>query len=157
MNTFLMMFSMKELIIAGAILAVVILAVIIGIAVSSGKRKNEIRALEKEADLYCDLFYNQVAKTAEVKYKAYVAKGYQDKLPNPVDAIGKDKEMKDQLDQTVLASKRKAVWEQYLPNIMLALVRCKAEGLDAIPKKEAVQLKKLMREYGIMSKEAEKK
>ena len=150
MNTFLMMFTTKELIIAGVVLVAVILAIIVGI---SGRKKKEIKELEEEADLYCDLYYSQTAKMAEARYKAYVAKGYQDRLPNSLEAIGKEKEMQDQLDRTESAAKSKTVWETYLPNIMLALVRCKAEGMEGIPKKEASQLKKLMREYNLMSNE----
>lgn len=150
MNSFLMMFTMKELIVSGAVLAAVILAIIIGVAISSGRKKKEIKDLEVETDLYCDLYYGQTAKMAETKYKAYTAKGYQDRLPNSIEAIGKEKEMHDRLDQAGSAAKRKTIWETYLPNIMLALVRCKAEGMDGIPKKEAAQLKRLMREYNLI-------
>ena len=108
--------------------------------------------MEEEADFYCDLYYAQVLKEAELKYKAYVAKGYYDKLPNPIEAIGKDREMQKLLNETDELPERKKILEGYLPGIMLALARCKAEGLnEKIPQKEATQMKRLMREYGASS------
>ena len=76
-----------------------------------------------------------------------MAKGYAEKLPSPLEAIGKDKQMKELLDQTDDPAETKKIFEEYLPSIMLALARGKAEGLEELPKKEAAQLKKLMREY----------
>ena len=148
-QSYLMMFTVKELIIAGIILAVIIL-VALRVKVFSGKsRRKEIELAEEEADFYCDLYYDQVMKEAKLKYKAYVTKGYTDKLPNPMEAIGKDRQMKEMLDQTVDLTERKKIFEEYLPTIMLALARCEKEGTEEIPKKEAMQLKRLMREYGI--------
>ena len=149
METFLMMFSVKDLIIAGAVLAVIILAVVIGIVLACGKKKKEIELAYEEADFYCDLYYFRQMKEAELKYKAYLAKGYRDKLPNQVEAIGKDKQLQDLLDQTDALTNRKKILEEYLPNIMLALVRCREEGMETLPKKEAALLKKLMKAYGV--------
>ncbi len=148
-NTFMVMFSVRDLIILGIILVVILLVILLGKLLSSKKRKKQVELAEEEADFYCDLYYNQMMKVAEAKYKAYVAKGYQDKLPNPIEAIGKDKQMQELLDETDDLAERRAILEEYLPNITLALARCKAEGMEGIPKKEATQLKKLMREYYI--------
>ena len=147
-NTYMVMISRTELIIAGIVLVVIILAIVLGITFSSKRRKHELELAEEEADFYCELYYKQVLKEAEMKYKAYVAKGYQDKLPNPVEAIGKSRQMEELLDQTDDFAERRTIFEEYLPAIMLALVRCKAENLlDVMPKKEAMQMRKLIKEY----------
>ena len=151
MDTYLMMFSKKELIIAGIILAVVIMVILLIRLLSAKRRKKDIEQAEEEADFYCDLYYAQMLKEAELKYKAYVAKGYYDKLPNPIEAIGKDREMKKLLNQTDELPERQKIFEGYLPGIMLALARCKAEGInEKLPQKEATQMKRLMREYNVM-------
>jgi hypothetical protein len=152
MDTYVMMFSKTELIIAGIVLAVLIMVILLLRLLSNKKRKKAIELVEEEADFYCDLYYAQMMKEAELKYKAYVAKGYYDKLPNPIEAIGKDREMKKLLDQTDELPERKKILESYLPGIMLALSRCKAEGInEKIPQKEATQMKRLMREYNVIS------
>ena len=149
-DSYVLMFSRNELIIAGIALAVIILIILL-VKVFSGKKKNKkIELAEEEADFYCDLYYEQMMKEAKIKYKAYVAKGYTEKLPNPVEAIGKDKQMKKLLDQTDDLTERRKIFEEYLPTIMLALVRCKTEEMEGIPQKEATQLKRLMREYGVV-------
>ena len=38
---------------------------------------------------------------------------------------------------------------EYLPNIMFPLVVCKMEGFEGLEKKEASQLRQLMRDYGV--------
>ena len=149
MDSFMMMFSLQELIIAGAVLIVVILAFIIGSAVSSGKKKRELQLAEEEADMYCNLFYSRLAKEAEAKYKAFEARGYHDRLPSPVDAIKKEKEMQLALDKADSVKARMKIQEDYLPDIFLSLTRCKIEGMEDFPKKEATQLRNMMREYGI--------
>ena len=148
-NTFLMMFSGKELIVFGAVVVVILFAVVIGMIISGKNKKKDLESAEEEADFFCELYYYRHMKEAEMKYKAYKTRGYYDKLPNPIEAIGKDKQMQDLLNQTDSLIKRKTILEDYLPNIMLALIRCKAEGMDTISGKEAVQLKKLMKEYGV--------
>ncbi len=148
--SYMVMLSGTELIIAGIVLVVIILAVILGIVFGSRRRKQELELAEEEADFYCDLYYKQVLKEAEMKYKAYVARSYQDKLPNPVEAIGKNRQMEELLDQTDDLVQRRTVLEDYLPGIMLAMVRCKAENLiDSMPKKEATQMRRLMKDYDI--------
>ncbi len=149
MNSFLMMFSIRDLIIVGIILAIIILAVVISFIISSKTSKKKITIANEEADFYCNLYYFRQLKEAELKYKAYISRGYHDKLPNQVEAIKKDKQMQELLDEAGALIKRKAILEEYLPSIMLALVRCREEGLEAIPKKEALQLKKLMKVYGV--------
>ena len=151
-DMFLMIFSVKELIILGCVLAIIILAIVIGLVLSSNKRKKELELAEEEADFYCDLYYFRQMKEAELKYKAYIAKGYRDRLPNQIEAIEKDGQLQELLDQTNEFSKRRAALEEYLPGIMLALIRCKEEGLESVPKKEAVQLKKLMKVYRVDNK-----
>ncbi len=150
MDTFLMMISMKELVIAGAILLAVILALIIIAAVSSGKKKRAIREAEEEADLYCDLYYAQAAKMAEAKYKAYASKGYLDRLPHPAEAIAKNRELQEQLDVADTVGEKKSTLEKYVPDILLSLVRCREEKPE-LAKKDAAQMKRLMREYNLMS------
>ena len=147
MGTYLMMFSKNELIVAGIALVVIILVILLIKLLSSKSSKKAIMLAEEEADFYCDLYYAQVLKEAKLKYKAYVAKGYRDKLPNKMEAIGKDRQMKELLDQADELKERKTIFEEYLPTIMLALARCQTEGIEEIPKKEAMQLKRLMREY----------
>ena len=142
---------MKDMIVLGIIVAVIILTMILARLVSSKNKKKETELLEEEADFYCDLYYDRMIKEAEAKYKVYLARNYNDRLPNPVEAIGKDKQMQELLDRTTDFAERKTILEEYLPNITLALVRCKAEGLDEIPKKEAAQMKKLMKEYRLAS------
>lgn len=148
MGIYLMMFSKNELIVAGIALVVIILVVLLIKLFSSKSSKKAIMLAEEEADFYCDLYYAQVMKEAKLKYRAYMAKGYSDNLPNKIEAIGKDKQMQELLDQADKLKDRKTIIEEYLPIIMLALVRCQAEGIEELPKKEATQLKKLMREYG---------
>lgn len=149
MNTYLMMFTVKDLIILGIILAVVVMSFILWNLLSGKRRKKEIELAEREADFYCDLYYAQLMKEAILKYKAYIAKGYNDKLPSKMEAIRKDRLMQEKLDQTDSITERKKIFEEFLPTIMLAIARCKAEGIEEIPKKEAMQLKRLMKEYGI--------
>ncbi len=127
----------------------IILVMLMIKVLSNGKNKKAVELAEEEADFYCDLYYSQVMKEATIKYRAYVAKGYQDKLPNPVEAIGKDQQMQRLLEETDDLTERRAILEEYLPSITLALARCKAEGMEGIPKKEAMQLKRLLREYMI--------
>ena len=134
MESFMMMFSLQELIIAGAVLLVIILVLIIGSVISSKKKKRELMIAEEEAD---------------AKYKAYEARGYHDRLPSPVDAIKKEKEMLIKLDEAESGKARMKIQEDYLPDIFLALVRCRVEGMEDFPKKEAAQLRNMMREYGI--------
>ena len=149
MDTYLIMLSKTELIIAGIVLAAIIVAIIVGIILSSKRRREDAELAEEEADFYCDLYYSQVMKEAEAKYKAYTTRGYNDRLPNPVEAIGKEQQMQRQLDETDDLAERRKIFEEYLPSITLALARCKAEGMNDIPKKEAAQLKRLMKEYGV--------
>lgn len=149
MDSFMMMFSLQELIIAGAVLLVIILVLIIGSVISSKKKKRELMIAEEEADMYCNLFYSRLAKEADAKYKAYEARGYHDRLPSPVDAIKKEKEMLIKLDEAESGKARMKIQEDYLPDIFLALVRCRVEGMEDFPKKEAAQLRNMMREYGI--------
>lgn len=120
-STFVMMFSVKDLIIAGAILAVIILAGVIGLVLSSGKKKKEIELAHEEADFYCDLYYLRQMKEAEAKYKAYVSRGYHNKLPNQVEAIGRDKQLQDLLDQTDALTDRKKSLRNIYPILCLLL------------------------------------
>ncbi len=153
MDTYLVMFSKNELIIAGIILAVLLMVILLASLLSNKRRKKDIEQAEEEADFYCDLYYAQVLKEAALKYKAYAAKGYYDKLPNPVEAIRKDREMQKLLNEADELPERKKILDRYVPDIMLALSRCKAEGMDEIPQKEATQLKRLMRGYRVISNE----
>ena len=146
-KSFLLMFTMQELIIAGIVLAVIIMILLLVKVFSRKSKRKELELAEEEADFYCDLYYGQVMKEAKLKYKAYVAKGYVEKLPTPMEAIGKDRQMKELLDQTDDPEERRKILEEYLPIIMLSLARGKAEGLEGIPSKEATQLKRLLREY----------
>ncbi len=150
MDTFLMMISMKELIIVGTILLAIVLTLIITAAVSSGKKKRAIREAEEDADLYCDLYYAQATKMAEAKYKAYASKGYQDRLPYPVEAIAKEREMQDQLDMAETALEKKSILGKYVPEILLSLVRCREEKPE-LAKKEAAQINRLMKEYNLIN------
>ncbi len=145
-----MMISMKELIIIGTVLLAIVLTSIITAAVSSGKKKRAIREAEREANVYCDLYYAQAAKIAETKYKAFAAKGYLDRLPYPVEAIAKDRELQDQLDMADTAADKKNILGKYVPEILLSLVRCREEKPE-LAKKDAAQMKRLMREYNLMS------
>ncbi len=149
METFLMMFSMKELIVVGTILLVVILAVTILVTVSLVKKRRALAEAEEEADLYCELYYAQAAKMAEAKYKAYASKGYQNRLPYPVEAIAKDEELQEQLDMADTVEKKKSVLEKYVPDILVSLVRCREEK-PVLAKKEATRINRLMREYNLI-------
>ena len=79
MDTYLMMFSKNELIVAGIALVVIVLVFLLIKLLSSKSSKKAIMLAEEEADFYCDLYYAQVMKEAKLKYKAYVAKGYSEK------------------------------------------------------------------------------
>ena len=75
-DTYVLMFSRTELIVAGIFLAVIVMIILLVKLFSGKKKKKEIELAEEEADFYCDLYYEQMMKEAKLKYKAYVAKGY---------------------------------------------------------------------------------
>lgn len=149
MDTFLMMFSMTEVIIAAAVLAVIILALVIIRAVSSRRKNKELDELDREAEMYCNLWYSRLVREAEAKYAAYLKRGYQDRLPDVTEALDKENELQDLMDQAESQAQEREILEANVPSVIFPLVRAKNEGLESLPKKEAVQIKRLMQEYGV--------
>ena len=150
MDTFLMMFSVRELIIAAAVLVVIIIALIISRIVSSRRKNKELRELDREAEMYCNMWYARLVKEADAKYAAYLKRGYQDRLPAVVEAIDRENELQDLMDQAESQKQERAILEEHVPAIIFPLVRARNEGLENISKKEAAQLKQLMQEYGVI-------
>ena len=150
MDTFLMMFSVRELIIAAAVLVVIIIALIISRIVSSRRKNKELRELDREAEMYCNMWYARLVKEADAKYAAYLKRGYQDRLPAVVEAIDRENELQDLMDQAESQKQERAILEEHVPAIIFPLVRARNEGLENVSKKEAEQLKQLMQEYGVV-------
>ena len=148
METYILLLFQWELILAViAIVAVIIAAVIIAIA--SHRKVKELNELSEDVDMIWDLWYRQLEREAEAKYKVYTTRGYADRLPERTSAIPEDRELQQRLLNANSKQQRKALLSEYLPDIMFPLVICKLEGFEGLSQKETVQLKQLMRDYGV--------
>lgn len=143
-----MLFSLWELILLGIVVLAVLITVIVIVAISR-KQVKEIRELSEDIDMIWDLWYRQLEREAEAKYKVYTTRGYADRLPERASAIPEDRELQQRLLKANSKQQRKALLSEYLPEIMFPLVICKLEGFDGLSQKETVQLKQLMRDYGV--------
>lgn len=138
-----------ELILFGVVCLLVLAAVIVTVVISR-KQVREIKELSEDVDMIWDLWYRQLEKEAEAKYKAYTTRGYANRLPEKTSAITADKELQQKLLHANSKKQTKALLSKYLPEIMFPLVVCKMEGLEGLEKKAANQLRQLMRDYGII-------
>lgn len=148
MSTYLLMLSLWELILFGVIALTIIISVIV-VVVISRKRVREISELSEDIDMIWDLWYRQLEREADTKYKAYTTRGYADRLPDRTSAIPEDRELQQRLLKANSKQQRKALLSEYLPEIMFPLVICKYAGFEGLSQKETVQLKQLMRDYGV--------
>lgn len=148
MKQYIVLCSTMELILASLVL-LVILIVFVLIVVTSRRRVREIRELSDDVDMIWDLWYRQLEKEADAKYKVYTTRGFADRLPERTSALAEDRELQQRLLNANSKQQRKALLSEYLPEIMFPLVICKLEGFDGLSKKETVQLNQLMRDYGV--------
>ena len=147
-DKYVLLLSKWELILFAVICLLVLAAVIVTVIISR-KRVREINELSEDVDMIWDLWYRQLEREADARYKAYTTRGYADRLPEKTSAIPADKELQEKLLLADTKKQKKALLNEYLPDIMFPLVVCKMEGLDDLGKKEANQLRQLMRDYGV--------
>lgn len=148
MSTYLLMFSLWELLLFG-VFALTVVIMVIAVVVISRKRVREINELSEDVDMIWDLWYRQLEREADAKYKVYTTRGYSNRLPERTSAIPEDRELQQRLLKANSKQQRKALLKEYLPDIMFPLVICKLEGFEGLSQKETVQLKQLMRDYGV--------
>ena len=147
-NQYILLLAQWELILFGVVCLLVLAAVIITVTISR-RQVREIKELSADVDMIWDLWYRQLEKEAEAKYKAYTTRGYANRLPEKTSAITADRELQQKLLHANSKKQTKALLSEYLPNIMFPLVVCKMEGLEGLERKEASQLRQLMRDYGV--------
>lgn len=148
MKSYILLLSLRELILLGIAVIAVIIAVIV-IEVKSRKRVRDIEELSEDIDMIWDLWYRQLEREADAKYKVYTTRGYADRLPERTSAILEDRELQQRLLKANSKEQRKALLREYLPEIMFPLVICKLDGFDGLSLRESTQLKQLMRDYGV--------
>ena len=96
-----------------------------------------------------DLWYRQLEKEAEEKYKKQIAGRGNSVLPNKMDAISLEKEMREKLEKSDSQHQGQSILKEYLPQIMDSLVVSKYEGFAELSKKEATAIKHLMLDFGV--------
>ena len=153
MELYKILFSKNELILFMAIAVAVLLVLAISVMSAFRRIKAERDEFDSEAEIYKNLWCEQLVREAEKKYSSFVKKGYQDRLPEISDVLGKEIELMHQIDDAESASQEKEVLKRYVPDIILSLVRYKYEGFEDFSPKEAKHIKRMMQKYGIAYRE----
>lgn len=149
MESYVLILSLLEIVLF-ILTIIAVIVTMVAVAISSRRRVKEINELSEDVDMIWDLWYKQLEREAEAKYKAYTTRGYADRLPDRTSAITEDRELQQRLLKASSKQQRKALLSEYLPEIMFPLVICKYDGFDELSQKETAQLKQLMRDYGVI-------
>ena len=148
MDQFILLLSRRELMLIGAVIPILMVAAIVTYLISRKKEK-ELTELSEDVDMIWELWYRQLEREADAKYKVYTTRGYADRLPDRTEAIPEDRELQQRLLKANSKQQRQALLREYLPEIMFPLVVCKYEGFDELSQKDAAKLKQLMNDYGV--------
>ncbi len=156
MEIYKILFSGKELLLFSIVTVIILLAIVVSVLSAFKRIRTERDICDNEAEIYSSLWYASLVRGAERKYSSYIKQGYQDRLPEISDVLGKEVELLHLIDKTESMTQEEEVLKKYEPDIILSLVRYKYEGFEDFSPKEVKRVKKMMEKYGITPAEETK-